>query len=169
VRTTLTGVVVLLCSTVLALSSCASGTTDDAGGARPAATSSSATTSSATSSAAGSTPATGTTSAPSAAPGAYLTRGEYQDQMAARGDTAVVLFFHASWCPDCRATEAAIDESGVPDGLTVVKVDFDSETELRRQYGVTQQHTFVQVDADGAEIRKWTGSADGEAILAETA
>ncbi len=56
----------------------------------------------------------------------------------------------------------------MPDGLTVVKVDYDTETDLRQQYGVTQQHTFVQVDESGAELAKWTGSADGAAILAGT-
>ncbi len=167
-RTTRTGFVVALLTTVVALSSCASATPADEAAPRPSTSSTSTGPSSsgpsATGSAAGSdAPAT------TSAPGAYLTRAEYQDEMADRSGTAVVLFFHASWCPDCRATEAAIDASGVPDGLTVVKVDFDSETELRRQYGVTQQHTFVQIGSDGGEIRKWTGSADGEAILAETA
>lgn len=168
-RTTRTGVVVPLLTTVLALSSCASATTEGEAAPRPS-TSSPSTGASATGSTAGSdTPAPTSGAATAAAPGAYLTRAEYQDEMADRSGTAVVLFFHASWCPDCRATESAIEESGVPDGLTVVKVDFDGETELRRQYGVTQQHTFVQIGPDGSEIRKWTGSADGEAILAETA
>ncbi len=155
-----TGIVVLLCSTVLMLTSCAS-----SGGEEVGATA--ATASSTGASAAGSASDTGTSAEPAAA-GAYLTKAEYQDQMADLSDTAVVLFFHASWCPDCRSTEAAIDERGVPDGLTVVKVDYDTETELRQQYGVTQQHTFVQIGSDGTEIRKWTGSPDGEAILAET-
>jgi thiol-disulfide isomerase/thioredoxin len=82
---------------------------------------------------AGSAPAAGAT-----APGAYLTKAEYQEQAAAREGTTVVYFFHADWCPSCRATEAAIAADGVPDGLTVVKVDFDSETDLRKEYGITQ-------------------------------
>ncbi|MGL5849412.1 MAG: thioredoxin family protein [Phycicoccus sp.] len=108
----------------------------------------------------------GTSSTPKA--GAYLTKAEYESQMAAREGTKVVLFFHAPWCPDCRATEKAIDADGVPDGLTVVKVDFDSETDLRKEYGITQQHTFVQVGADGDERAKWTGSESGAAILEKT-
>jgi thioredoxin 1 len=107
-----------------------------------------------------------TSSAPKA--GAYLTKAEYESQMAAREGTKVVLFFHASWCPDCKATEKAIDADGVPDGLTVVKVDYDSETDLRKEYGITQQHTFVQVGTDGEELGKWTGSEDGAAILEKT-
>ena len=100
--------------------------------------------------------------------GAYLDQAAYESQMAQRVGTKVVYFFHAPWCPDCRATDAALTSSGVPEGLTVVKVDFDTATELRQKYGVTQQHTFVQVDPEGAAIGMWTGSADGAAILAHT-
>ena len=100
--------------------------------------------------------------------GAYLTAAEYGNQMAAREGTAVVYFFHAPWCPDCRATESAIEADGVPAGLTVVKVDFDSATDLRRKHGVTQQHTFVQVGPDGEQLEKWTGSRSGAEIKAKT-
>lgn len=99
--------------------------------------------------------------------GAYLTIDEYQSQMAERADTTVVYFFHAAWCPSCRATEESLTTTGVPAGLTVVKVDFDTANDLKRQYGITQQHTFVQVDADGTELAKWTGSITGEEIKAQ--
>ncbi|HYN28524.1 MAG TPA: thioredoxin domain-containing protein [Dermatophilaceae bacterium] len=102
------------------------------------------------------------------AAGAYLTKAEYQSQMSAREGTAVVYFFHAPWCPDCRATEEAIEADGIPAGLTVVKVDFDTETDLRRECGVTRQHTFVQVAPDGAQLAKWTGSRSGAEIKAKT-
>lgn len=95
--------------------------------------------------------------------GAYIDYSQYQ----ASGATTptVVLFFHATWCPTCRAADKALHEQGVPHGLTVVKVDYDSMTELRQRYGITQQHTFVLVDASGQELRKWSGSADGAQIL----
>ena len=100
--------------------------------------------------------------------GAYLDQKTYESQMDKRAGTKVVYFFHAPWCPDCRATDAALLATGVPEGLTVVKVDFDTATELRQKYGVTQQHTFVQVGSDGMQLGKWSGSADGAAILAKT-
>jgi thioredoxin 1 len=99
--------------------------------------------------------------------GAYLTLEEYQNQMTDRADTAVVYFFHADWCPSCRATEESLTTAGVPDGLTVVKIDYDTATDLKREYGITQQHTFVQVSADGTQLAKWTGSVTGEDIKAQ--
>jgi len=106
-------------------------------------------------------------SADAMAAGAYLTLDEYQNQMADRAGTTVVYFFHADWCPSCRATEDSLTTAGVPDGLTVVKIDYDTATDLKREYGITQQHTFVQVDEDGAQLAKWTGSVTGDDIKAQ--
>jgi thiol-disulfide isomerase/thioredoxin len=85
----------------------------------------------------------------------------------ASADNKVVLFFNASWCPTCRATTKALNESGVPAGITVLSVDYDANVDLRKQYGVTQQHTFVQVDAGGQKRTSWTGSASGADIAAK--
>jgi len=68
-----------------------------------------------------------------------------------------VVFFHAAWCPSCRAADDAISAESVTDGLTILKADFDSSTDLRKKYDVVAQHTFVQIDADGNEIKKWLG------------
>jgi thiol-disulfide isomerase/thioredoxin len=100
--------------------------------------------------------------------GAYLSKAEYAEQSSSRAGTKVVYFFHAPWCPTCRATEKALERDGIPAGLTLVKVDFDTERELRQRYGVTTQHTFVQVDPSGAELAKWTGSRGGAEILSRT-
>ncbi|WP_238335804.1 thioredoxin family protein [Serinicoccus kebangsaanensis] len=100
----------------------------------------------------------------------YVDHGAYAADPAAyhQDGQPVVLFFHADWCPDCRATDESLTTDGVPEGLTVVKVDYDTMTDLRQTYGVTQQHTFVQVDAEGAELGTWTGVTTGEEILAQT-
>lgn len=76
-----------------------------------------------------------------------------------------VLFFYASWCPTCRPvdTELKSSENGIPDGTVVIRVNYNdpetdlSEKELAKKYGVTYQHTFVQIDADGNEVTKWNG------------
>lgn len=108
-------------------------------------------------------------STPATPAGAYLDWSEYDADRAAYAQSDVVLFFHASWCPDCRATDESLVTGGVPDGLTVVKVDFDDSTDLRRQYGVTIQHTFVLVEPDGNQLKKWTGTFTGADIAAAIA
>jgi hypothetical protein len=47
-------------------------------------------------------------------------------------------------------------------------VDFDNETDLRKKYGVTIQHTFVQIDKDGNSLAKWAGSTTAEEIAEKT-
>jgi thiol-disulfide isomerase/thioredoxin len=70
-----------------------------------------------------------------------------------------LLFFHASWCPTCRAADANIKANllSIPPGLTIHQVDYDTSTDLKKKYGVTYQHTFVQVDESGTMIKKWSG------------
>lgn len=77
---------------------------------------------------------------------------------AEKGD--VVLFFRASWCPFCKATDADIkaNRDSISDGLTILEVDYDNSTDLKQKYGLTYQHTFVQVDSKGGLITKWSGT-----------
>ena len=123
-------------------------------------------------------PATASTSAPmasespatspaAASAGAYIDYAAYaRDPAAATGK--VVLFFHATWCPICREVEESLTSAPVPAGLTVVKVDFDDAGELRQRYGVTVQHTFVQVDAQGRQLAKWSTGTSADEILDQT-
>ncbi len=79
----------------------------------------------------------------------------------------VILFFHAPWCPTCRAVDADITSriTQIPDGVHILKVDYDSATELKKKYGVTYQHTFVEVDARGNMLQKWSGGLALEDVL----
>ena len=81
----------------------------------------------------------------------------------------IVLFFRASWCPTCRAVDADIKAnlSKIPSDLTILDVNYDQSTPLKQKYGVTYQHTFVQVDKDGNQIKKWSGSPTLSALVAE--
>lgn len=69
----------------------------------------------------------------------------------------IVLFFYAPWCPYCRAADAAFrsNTDSIPSGVTVLKIDYDSNGALKDRYGVTIQHTFVQIDANGNLVTKW--------------
>ena len=81
----------------------------------------------------------------------------------------VVLFFHASWCPSCRVLEKDIEEnlSNIPNDLKLLKVDYDNSSELKKKYGVTTQHTLVQVDKDGNMISKWSGSPTLSSLISQ--
>jgi thioredoxin 1 len=56
------------------------------------------------------------------------------------------LFFHADWCPTCVAAEKDILSKDIPSDLTILKVNFDSEIELKKKYEIIAQTTFIQID-----------------------
>lgn len=92
-------------------------------------------------------------------PGTYEA---YDAAKLVRAETGkVVLFFRAPWCPTCRGLDADIkaNNNAIPSGVTILDVDYDTSTALKQKYGVTYQHTLVQVDAQGNQIAKWTGSS----------
>lgn len=91
-------------------------------------------------------------------PGSY---GVYSaEKIALAADHNVVLFFHAPWCPYCRALNEDIEKNlnAIPHNLSILKTDYDTEVALKKKYGVTYQHTLVQIDKDGNMIQKWSGS-----------
>jgi thiol:disulfide interchange protein len=102
--------------------------------------------------------------------GSYVGYADFDADRAAYTDGTVVLFFHAGWCPTCKEAERNLtgDPAGIPAGLTIVEVDFDEATDLRREYGVTQQHTFVSIAPDGSKLEVFTGAVTA-ADIAERA
>ena len=96
----------------------------------------------------------------------YVTHDDWMMHKDAYKNTKQVLFFAASWCPDCKAIDKALmaDASSIPDGVSVVKVDYDKATDLRKQYGVTMQHTFVQVDDMGKEVAQWSATKPADVL-----
>ena len=45
----------------------------------------------------------------------------------------------------------------LPQNLSILKVNFDTENELKQKYDVAVQHTFVQLNRQGQEVTKWQG------------
>lgn len=103
-------------------------------------------------------------------PGAYITLADYDADKADYASTDVVLFFNAEWCSTCKVARDNIeaDLADIPSDLTIVVVDFDTANDLRQKYGVTLQHTFVQIDAQGNELAKWSGSVTVDEITQNT-
>lgn len=96
--------------------------------------------------------------------GGFIEYADYQADPAAFATGDVVLFFNATWCPTCQEATKNLKSASFPDGLTVVSVDYDSNLDLRKQYGVTTQHTFVQVSPDGEQMAKFTGATTVQQI-----
>jgi thioredoxin 1 len=78
----------------------------------------------------------------------------------------VVLFFKADWCPTCRSADADFRASldKIPADVTVLRVNYDTESALKNKYRITYQHTFVQVDANGNEVTRWNGGGTDELL-----
>ena len=83
-----------------------------------------------------------------------------------------VLFFYANWCPTCRPADANFkaNEAKIPEDVTLIRVNYNDsdidqeEKALAEKYGITYQHTFVQIDKTGKEITKWNGGQIDELL-----
>lgn len=100
------------------------------------------------------------------------TTGKYVDYSptalaeATKNNGKAVLFFWASWCPDCKASNANFlaNLDKIPQNVTILKTNYDTEKALKTKYGVTYQHTFIQVDGAGNQIGRWNGGSIVELI-----
>ena len=106
------------------------------------------------------------TEAPLAA-GIYTTYNA--DAVANSNGENILLFFHASWCPSCRTLDKDIsaNEANIPTGTEIYKVDYDSSVSLRQKYGVTTQHTLVEIDKNGNLIKKWSGGNTLNSVITQ--
>lgn len=99
--------------------------------------------------------------------GNYVSYQNYEQEVEKYKDSRVVMFFNASWCSTCKIArdnfESSLDQ--IPLDLTIVVVDFDNSDDLRKKYGITVQHTFVQIDANGESLKKWSGSTTIDQIV----
>lgn len=83
-----------------------------------------------------------------------------------------ILYFYANWCPTCRPVNRELQENEAkfPEGVRVIRVNYndtdtdEAEKELAKQYAITYQHTFVLIDENGKELKKWNGGGLDEII-----
>ena len=56
----------------------------------------------------------------------------------------------------------------IPKDVIVIRTNYNDpntdqeEKDLAKKYGITYQHTFVQIDSTGKEIAKWNGGQTDE-------
>lgn len=86
--------------------------------------------------------------------------------------TRRILFFYANWCPTCIPTNADFEKNVamIPKDVTVIRVNYNDpdtdaeEKALATKYGITYQHTFVQIDKDGKVVTKWNGGMTSDLL-----
>lgn len=100
--------------------------------------------------------------------GSYVTLADYTAAVTKYADTKVVYFLAASWCPNCQASDKALtaNPDAIPAGVTMVKVDYDNSTELKKKLGVTIHDTFVQVDKSDMKVMSWVGQPSDTVLAA---
>ena len=100
----------------------------------------------------------------------YITLAEYNANKDTYNNSKKVLFFAATWCPSCQALTKDIQAnlSSIPADTVVIRADYDDEKDLKKTYGVTYQHTLVQIDNDGKQITKWNGGNTLESLVSKT-
>lgn len=94
---------------------------------------------------------------------------DYTDTDISKLEGDIVLDFSAPWCPTCQAFKKNVTANleDIPAGVTIISVDYDTNIELRKKYGVTVQHTFVQVTPDGEKIKSWIGGLTVGEVVAK--
>jgi len=75
-----------------------------------------------------------------------------------------VLFFHADWCPTCNQAQSVFEE-WLPAWLTILKVDYDEEEDLKAKHQILTQTSYVYVAPDGSQIKRWVGWTTVEDVL----
>ena len=71
----------------------------------------------------------------------------------------VVVYFHADWCPTCKAQAPIVSELLAQPRMKRLQffiADFDTETALEKRLNVSAQSTFV-VFKGGKEVARSTG------------
>ena len=80
---------------------------------------------------------------------------------------AVIWFAALKWCPSCQAADrdfrANFDK--VPKDVSIMKIDYDTATDLKKKYAIVMQDTFIYVDSKGKEITRWNSGGQGVASV----
>lgn len=89
----------------------------------------------------------------------YFTYSKNTLEMARELHKTVVLYFWAPWCTSCSSLDQELEEGTekIPDSVAVLRIDYDKASELKKQYNIITQHTFVQLDENGNAVSTWVG------------
>ncbi len=79
---------------------------------------------------------------------------DFQDGAVGNGEKSL-LFFYAKWDPFSNANDATLQAlyQQQPLPIRIYKVDYDTQTDLKNRYGITQSNTFVLINANGDPLK----------------
>jgi thioredoxin 1 len=89
-------------------------------------------------------------------------------QKAQAAGKPILIDVYASWCPVCRAQQPVLGElTSQPKfkDLAVFRIDYDTQKEAVRRFGVTMQSTLI-VFKDAKETGRSVGDSRRESIAA---
>lgn len=71
----------------------------------------------------------------------------------------VILYFWAPWCSSCTSLDLDLQQGSqvVPQGLTILRLEYGKHPDLEKKYDVTVQHTFVQINEKEEKLGLWVG------------
>jgi len=84
---------------------------------------------------------------------------------AADSGKTTLVFFHAPWCPMCRAQEPKVlaHLNGDAKDVVALKIDYDSNMELRKEMTVEKQSTLI-LYSGAKEIARLVYKSDDASI-----
>jgi thioredoxin 1 len=84
---------------------------------------------------------------------------------AAQAGKTTLVFFHAPWCPVCRAQEPKIltHLNGAHKDIVAFKVDYDTNRDLRKEMKVDKQSTLILYHG-AAELARLSYKSDTASI-----
>lgn len=81
----------------------------------------------------------------------------------------IILFFSTSECSTCLALDRDINReiAQIPPTVIILKVDMATNQDVVEKYKILLPNTFVQIDSDQKELRKWDYSYTFKDLIRE--
>lgn len=94
------------------------------------------------------------------------------EKLSQASGTRRILYFYANWCPTCKVANEDLENNfdKLPKDVSVIRVNYNdtdtdqNEKDLAKKYGITYQHTFVQIDENGEALVTWNGGEIDELL-----
>jgi thioredoxin 1 len=105
-------------------------------------------------------------SGPAFASGRPFQQAEFDSLL--KAGKPILVMIHASWCPVCKAQEPIIDallKEPQYQKINALRVDFDSQKNIVREFHATYQSTLIVFDK-GKEMDRSTGDTTKTGIAA---